>query len=161
MAAPTGNKFWRKRLRDGRKPCFSSAGALEDACLEYFDWVEANPLTITEVTRSQGEVGTIKVPRPRPMTIQGLCLHLGITMQTWTQYRKKSEGFSEVTEWADMVIRTQKFEGAAANLFNANIISRDLGLADKQQTETTIAANDSLSTLMEQIAKNGLDLKSG
>jgi len=30
---------------------------------------------------------------------------------------------------------TQKFEGAAANLFNANIIARDLGLKDKQQYE--------------------------
>ena len=31
------------------------------------------------------------------------------------------------------IIRQQKFEGAAANLLNANIIARDLGLADKAE----------------------------
>ena len=31
------------------------------------------------------------------------------------------------------IIRTQKFAGAAADLLNANIIARDLGLADKNE----------------------------
>ena len=31
------------------------------------------------------------------------------------------------------IIKTQKFEGAAAELLNANIIARDLGLADKKE----------------------------
>lgn len=31
------------------------------------------------------------------------------------------------------IIRTQKFEGASADLLNPNIIARDLGLAEKQE----------------------------
>lgn len=34
---------------------------------------------------------------------------------------------------AEEIIRRQKFEGAAADLFNPNIIARDLGLADKSE----------------------------
>ena len=34
---------------------------------------------------------------------------------------------------AEEIIRRQKFEGASADLLNANIIARDLGLADKAE----------------------------
>ena len=37
---------------------------------------------------------------------------------------------------AESVIRSQKFAGAAADLLNANIIARDLGLAEKKQVES-------------------------
>ena len=40
---------------------------------------------------------------------------------------------------AESVIRSQKFAGAAADLLNANIIARDLGLADKNQVDHTTA----------------------
>jgi hypothetical protein len=53
------------------------------------------------------------------------------------------------------IIRTQKFEGASADLLNPNIIARDLGLADKQDNTTTHQAGDSLQGLMERIASNG------
>ena len=33
----------------------------------------------------------------------------------------------------EQIIRTQKFEGAAAELLNPNIIARDLGLADRSE----------------------------
>ncbi len=37
------------------------------------------------------------------------------------------------TTRVDEIIRTQKFQGASADLLNANIIARDLGLADKTE----------------------------
>jgi hypothetical protein len=36
-------------------------------------------------------------------------------------------------ERAEAVIYTWKFEGAAANLLNANLVARELGLADKAE----------------------------
>jgi hypothetical protein len=71
------------------------------------------------------------VPHMRAMTISGLCIFLGITTETWGQYRKL-EDFSDITHEADEIIRTQKFEGASADLLNANIIARDLGLKDSK-----------------------------
>ena len=46
---------------------------------------------------------------------------------------RAKQDFSEVTTRVDEIIRTQKFQGAAADLLNPNIIARDLGLADKSE----------------------------
>lgn len=45
------------------------------------------------------------------------------------------EGFSDVTSRAEDIIYDQKFSGAAADLLNANIIARDLGLKEQSQVE--------------------------
>ena len=130
--APKGNEFWRMRSSHGRKPIFKKPEDLLEACFEYFQWVHDNPLMASEVVKYQGEAKLTQVPKMRAMTIGGLCIFLDITFETWTQYRKK-EGFSEVSTRVEEIIRTQKFEGAAADLLNHAIIARDLGLADKQE----------------------------
>lgn len=45
------------------------------------------------------------------------------------------EGFSDITTRAEEIIYDQKFSGAAADLLNANIIARDLGLKEQSQVE--------------------------
>nr|WP_261640834.1 DNA-packaging protein [Erwinia mallotivora] len=39
---------------------------------------------------------------------------------------------------AEQIIYNQKFTGAAADLLNANIIARELGLADKREVQQTV-----------------------
>jgi hypothetical protein len=73
-----------------------------------------------------------ELPKMRAMTVAGLCLFLDISQEAFGDYRAR-EGFSDVTTRVDDIIRTQKFTGAAAGLLNANIIARDLGLADKSE----------------------------
>lgn len=132
MAAPKGNSFWMARSSHGRNPLFSSPEELLDACLEYIQWVEENPLQASELTTYQGKSQLELVPKMRAMTITGLCIFLDITTETWRQYAKK-DGFSGVTTRVDEIIRTQKFEGAAGGFLNPNIIARDLGLADRSE----------------------------
>ena len=45
--------------------------------------------------------------------------------------------FELLTSKIENVIKSQKFAGAAADLLNANIIARDLGLKDASSTEHT------------------------
>ena len=137
MAAPVGNQFWRQRSSHGRKPIFASPEDLWDACVEYFDWVEANPLKEAQAFAYQGQVTIQPLDKMRAMTIGGLCIFLDIARSTWDAWRD-AEGFSEVTSRVDEVIRTQKFEGAAAGLLNPNIIARDLGLAEKQEIDASV-----------------------
>lgn len=132
MAAPKGNQFWKARSSHGRKPIFANPDDLWEACLEYFEWVEANPLHDSQAFAYQGTVTVEPLPKMRAMTITGLCIFLDIVRSTWDVYRT-DEGFSEVCTRAEEVIRSQKFEGAAAGLLNASIIARDLGLADKNE----------------------------
>jgi hypothetical protein len=132
MAAPEGNQFWKMRSTHGRKPIFATPEDLATACEEYFEWVHANPLKEAQAFAYQGNVTVHELSKMRAMTLAGLCIFLDINRSSWNEYCAR-EGFSEVTARVDHVIRTQKFEGASAGLLNANIIARDLGLADQQQ----------------------------
>lgn len=132
MAAPKGNDFWKARSSHGRNPIFAGPDELWAAATEYFDWVDANPLYEDKVTSFQGVNTHEPVAKMRAMTISGLCIFLDIARSTWDGYRA-AEGFSGITTRVDDVIRTQKFEGASADLLNPSIIARDLGLADKSE----------------------------
>lgn len=132
VAAPKGNRFWELRSSHGRNPIFAEPEAMWAAACEYFEWVEENPLWEDKVTSFQGANTHEPIAKMRAMTIDGLCLFLDIGVQTWHEYKAK-EGFSEVTSRIERTIRSQKFAGAAADLLNANIIARDLGLADKSE----------------------------
>ena len=136
MAAPIGNRFWEARSTHGRGKIFSSADELWEACCEYFKWVEDNPLWENKVTQYQGAPVDMIAPKMRAMTIMGLCRFLGINRDTWQAWRTV-EDFSGTTAMVDDVIREQKLTGAAADLLNANIIARDLGLADKTEVKQT------------------------
>lgn len=132
MAAPRGNRFWEARSSHGRKPIFASPEQLEAACIEYFAWVEENPLWESKPFAYQGAITIAEMPKMRAMTLDGLCLFLDIDDQTWRNYTAR-EDFIGVTTRVEKAIRQQKFAGAAADLLNANIIARDLGLADKAE----------------------------
>ncbi|SUB82018.1 Uncharacterised protein [Pragia fontium] len=134
MAAPKRNRFWEARSSHGRNPIFGSPDDLWSACTEYFDWIEDNPLYETKAFAFQGVVTQEAIPKMRAMTIIGLCLFLDIDRSTWYALKAK-EGFSDITTRAEEVIYNQKFAGAAADLLNANIIARDLGLKEQQQVE--------------------------
>jgi hypothetical protein len=134
MAAPLGNKFWEARSSHGRKPIFATPDDLWAAAVEYFQWVEDNPLYEAKAFAYQGDVKIENMPKMRAMTVTGLCIFLDIDRTTWGEYGKR-EDFSIITARVEEVIRTQKFEGASADLLNANIIARDLGLADKSELD--------------------------
>jgi hypothetical protein len=132
MAAPKGNQFWKVRSSHGRNPIFSKPDDLWNVCCEYFEWVEANPLWEDKVMSYQGVNTHEPIAKMRAMTISGLCTFLDITRTTWDEYRKR-EDFTDIISRVEAIIRDQKFAGAAADLLNANIIARDLGLSEKQE----------------------------
>ena len=136
MSAPLGNQFWKARSKHGRDRLFESPAALWEACCEYFEWVEANPLYEMKAFAYQGVVVQEPVAKMRAMTIGGLCIFLDIDEVTWRRWREV-EDFCTVISRAEQIIYQQKFTGAAADLLNPNIIARDLGLADKQEVKQT------------------------
>ena len=135
MVAPVGNSFWKQRSSHGRKPIFATPDDLWGAACEYFEWVEENPLRETKLFSYEGEIIEGEIPKMRAMTIQALCFFIGISRQGWSEYKAKQD-FSEIVEEIEAVIFSQKFEGASGGFLNASIISRELGLADKQDITT-------------------------
>ena len=138
MSAPKGNQFWKARSSHGAKPKFTNPDDLWEACCEYFEWVEDNPLWEDKVTSYQGENTHEPIVKMRAMTVGGLCIFLDITQETWNQWRSTRKDLSEIVTRVDEIIRYQKFTGAAADLLNPNIIARDLGLTDKSETKVEV-----------------------
>lgn len=132
--APKGNQFWKARAKHGRDKLFASAELLWEACCEYFQWAEDNPLWEGKVAQYQGGVVDMPVAKMRAMTIGGLCIFLDIHRGTWNEWRNNKD-FSEVIEKVETIIYVQKLTGAAADLLNANIIARELGLRDASTVE--------------------------
>lgn len=128
-----GNRFWEARSSAGPKPIFADGDALWAACVEYFQWVEQNPLHEAKAFAYEGVVKVQAVPKMRAMTIGGLCLFMDIEERTWRMWRDERPDLLPVITRAEAIIYQQKFTGAAADLLNPNIIARDLGLADKKE----------------------------
>ncbi len=138
MAPPEGNRFWEARATHGRDKIFQDEGMLWDAAVEYFVWVEDNPLQGAKLFKIKNDKDVDEIveesySKMRAMTIEGLCLFLDISRQTWYEYRGLDD-YSYIISKIENVIRDQKFSGAAADLLNANIIARDLGLKDSSET---------------------------
>ena len=153
MVAPKGNEFWKARSTHGRKPIFESPEVLWDACSQYFQWVKDNPLHEAKAFAYQGEVTIVHMPKMRAMTLDGLCLFLDIGRRSWDGYRNRQD-FVPVVLAVEKIIRQQKFEGAAAELLNANIIARDLGLSDKTELKGRL---DSTAQVEIYLPDNGRD----
>ena len=151
MAAPKGNQFWKLRSKHGRDKLFATPQLLWDACVEYFEWCDNNPLL--EATRQKRKISRDEeiieqhaLPKMRAYTIQGLCLYLDCNVVYFNQFEsslkdkndKLSLDFSKIVTRVRETIYNQKFTGAASGFFNSNIIARDLGLTDKSETKVSV-----------------------
>lgn len=130
MAAPEGNQFWKLRSKHGRDKIFENADILWEACTEYFEATDARKWVKKDwVGKDASEV---ERETETPYTWTGLFLFLDIDHETWRKYEKR-EDFVAISTRVRHIIYTQKFEGAAVGAFNANLISRDLGMVDKKE----------------------------
>lgn len=141
MAAPKGNQFWKARSKHGRDKIFASSDLLWEACQEYFQWVEENPLWESKSYMYQGVPLQDTIAKMRAMTIGGLCIFLDIDQHTWGNWRTNKDYLPVITR-TEEIIRHQKFSGAAADLLNPNIIARDLGLVDRQEQKQVKSLDD-------------------
>lgn len=135
MAAPKGNTFWKLRSKHGRDKIFATPDILWDAACEYFEACIKNP--IIKVDWVGGMAKRINRPIERPFTITGLCIFLHVNTKYFNELKERaSEDYAEVITRIEETIYSQKFSGAAAGIFNPNIIARDLGLVDKTDVTT-------------------------
>lgn len=134
MAAPKNNQFWKLRSKHGRDKLFATPELLWEAACEYFKWCEDNPI---EAQENKGTKNVNVVKFVRPFTKEGFFLYVGASDNWLSEFKKTaSEDFLVVIHKIELIIRKQKLEGGIVGLYNANIIARDLDLADKSSVET-------------------------
>jgi hypothetical protein len=106
----------------------------------YFQRCDDNPIYRNEVIRSGKRTGeVIQIPVQRPYTIQGLCLHLGITRDYLLNVSNSDEknDFYFVAKTIIEIIQTQQLEGAMTGIYNPIIGSKILGLNNTQPNTPT------------------------
>lgn len=124
-------RFWEQRTKC--QGIIQNGEELRDACMQYFAWVDDNPLIEEKITG----YGPENVAKMRVMTVRGLCLFIGISKVHWYEHYCKDERFKEVASWAEDVILQQKTEGASAGLLDARFIGKLIGLVDQVQQKIT------------------------
>jgi hypothetical protein len=135
MAAPKGNTYWKlaKGFAVGADKKYTP-DELWTKAVEYFKWVEKTPLKEEKVF---GTGVCMTVNKMRAMTVTGFCLFAEISRPAFDKYCN-DEAYVYITTRIRDIIYTQKFEGAAADLLNPGIISRELGLAEKTENRQEI-----------------------
>lgn len=129
------NEYYQLKSSDGRERKFKTPAQFGQACNAYFKWAVENPLYEEVVHHYQGRAVVSEIKRIRPFSLEGLCHYLDICVSTFRNYEKR-EDFLIVTARVRQIIEVQQFEGSVAGLLNANIISRKLGLTEKQDYST-------------------------
>lgn len=157
MAAPKGHEKWGNPL----KPKSYTPSQLWDKAIEYFTWCDKNPIQIVEQTKLPQRLDaqmaktmkpamikaflkqTVEMPHPRPYSIEGFCNFANICTSTFDNYQ--SEGYNKddqtylgVCTRIRKIIDQQHFEGGMTGLYNANIVTRKLGLAEKKEMDLNI-----------------------
>ena len=124
----------KKKIKAGGPLKFESPKEFWEAAKEYFQEMDKAPAFETVYKFNYGECIQSEIPRKRPYTKGSLCIFMNIYQDTYNAYSRRPE-FAPVCKMIDEIIRSQKFDGACAGFFHPMIISRDLGLVDKQETE--------------------------
>ena len=159
-----GNRFWELRTEVGPATLFSDPNILLAEGIKYFEWCVENPLYKTEVRTVSlpkglgSQVELVQVPVLRAFTWHGLEQFLRVS--SFQHYKKnpKYSAFFHVMEFFDSVIYRQKFEGAAANLLDPGIISRDLGLKDKSDITTNGESMNAPAAIQINFKARGKDV---
>lgn len=131
-------RVWARRTRFSARRLYENPKDLMAACIEYFDFIEENPLVEEKCGFHEGVAVYGETKKMRAMTPGGLATFLGVTLETLKKWKKNEADLKPVLEWAEQIIYEQKFTGAAAGLLNSVIISRDLGLSDKVEHEVAV-----------------------
>ena len=149
------NQFWKVKSKVGREKIFSTPQIMWEEACKYFEWCDENPLIEEKPMVVDKSVETAEVGHPRPYTMGMLCVFLGVNDAYFRQFKadKKrcTDDFATVIARIETVVREQKFAGAAVGMYNANLISRDLGLVDKVQSENTNVNLNSRELTMQQV----------
>ncbi|MFB6456557.1 terminase small subunit [Chitinophaga sp. Hz27] len=134
-----GNQLWSLRQSHGRDPLliYQDKEILISTATEYFQYCIENPILKEDYAGGMAKKVTRKIPRP--FSERAFCVFAGISRSGWIEFKKRAtDDFLDIIRRIEDIIYNQKFEGAAVGIFNANLISRDLGLVDKKEIDQKV-----------------------
>lgn len=136
MSETTKKQCWRLRKDLSETGKKLTPDQILTGAQDYIDNCVDNPLI--EVDFRGKDATKVELEKMRAMTLEGLYFHLDISKETWRQWRKDKNYIGIITRVENLMF-AYDFEGAAANLLNANIIAKKLGLVDKKELDANIS----------------------
>lgn len=133
MAAPKGNRFGVD-CETFVKPKSYNPEEWVKKFVEYLEYMDEKVWNVKHPIKGGDMAGTVMdVPVSTPLSIRSFCVFAGISVDTFSNY-EKSKGYEDyfgVTTRMRTVIEANQLEGATVGAYNANIVARLLGLAEK------------------------------
>lgn len=122
----------------GRPPKYTPKQLAEEFS-NYVQWCKDNPLSENQRTDYQKGYADTTAYKPRRISIEGFRIWLGCSDTWWERLdeRKGGEQYVAVKKAIKEYCETYQKDMASAGLLNANIISRLLGLSEKQEVKQT------------------------
>lgn len=137
-------------LRRGR-PLHYTPDELAEKFVEYVKWCEEHPITIVRsVSQTNHDPsGASSFDReevenkPQLVSITGFLVWLGETERWYSELeiREDAEKFAKVKSYIRAYCQQNQAKLASSGVFKENIISRLLGLADRQNADVKVDAN--------------------
>lgn len=121
------------------RPLHYTPKQLAEKFEEYVKWSEENVIEIGERQKGIAPGGYVDKTttnyKQRLISVHGFLVFIGKSKRWWTELSdgKQGDKFSTLKDSITSYCEDYQKEMAAAGIFNANIISRLLGLADKKE----------------------------
>ena len=121
------------------RPLHYTPKQLAEKFEEYVKWSEENVIEIGERQKGIASGGYVDKTttnyKQRLISVHGFLVFIGKSKRWWTELSdgKQGDKFSPLKDSITSYCEDYQKEMAAAGIFNANIISRLLGLADKKE----------------------------
>ena len=126
------------------RPLKFSPQQLAEKFAEYVQWCQDHPFKDeSRVDYANGNFAATEAPKPRRISIAGFIAYLG-TIKSWWEMLDKGvhgEEFLYLKEYIKNYCESSQADMASAGLLKENIISRLLGLADKQAVDAKVDAD--------------------
>lgn len=148
-----------------------SAEDLWSTFMAYREHSISTPAIEPKIFNAKEDLRYGSLEKPRPLTLNGFCNYVGIHPGTWDHWKANEQSahidpdhcrfFYDVMMQIESIIYDDQYQGAAVNLFNASVVSRKLGLAEKTDvvsSDGTMSPNKEYSEaeLQAEMEKRGL-----
>lgn len=150
------DKIVKERGR-GRPKIYESREALQEAIDKYFDSRYEN----IYIKDKEGNIIETKRELTKPLTIMGLCVALGLERQTLLNY-SKDDLYFDIIKQARQVVQTYVEERLLNSSNQTGAIfwlKNNAGYHDKQEIDSNVTTNVSLSDLYAQSMKDTLPVR--
>lgn len=135
---------FRNPYKGPGRPLDYTPAELAKKFVEFVSWCQKHPIPLGETTTNkQGDAFYKEKFAPRMVSIGAFIVYLGESRSWWDMLKEREDGeeFVRVKTRIKEFCENYQIEMASTGLFKENIISRLLGLADKQGGFLEVSVN--------------------